>query len=125
VVLQQGTACLRRSCAACEVRCGTSPPLSYNNVLQFSEQVLVGFPVAVNKQAFGIATLPTFPDGIGEPLINFYRAGLVLLAVDGQGRARQVRMTVLLVGFVVPRHASDKEVQQESFLGVGGIATCP
>ena len=57
--------------------------------------MLVGFPLAVSKQAFGIAVLPALSDGIGEPLTDFDGAGLVVLAVKGQGRARQIRIAVL------------------------------
>ena len=53
-------------------------PRLLSDVLQFAEQVLVGFSAAVDKQAFGIAVLPTLSDGIGEPLTDFDRAGLVV-----------------------------------------------
>jgi len=53
-------------------------PRLLSDVLQFAEQVLVGFPFAVNKEGFGIAVLATFPDSIGEPLTDFDRAGLVV-----------------------------------------------
>jgi hypothetical protein len=49
-------------------------PRLLSDVLQFAEQVLVGFSAAVDKQAFGIAVLPTLSDGIGEPLTDFDRA---------------------------------------------------
>jgi len=56
-------------------------PRLLSDVLQFAEQVLVGFSAAVDKPTFGIAVLPTLSDGIGEPLTDFGRAGLVVLAV--------------------------------------------
>ena len=118
-VRRQGTAGLRGSCVACEVRCGILPRL-FGDILQLAKEVLVRVPVAVHKQRFGIGAPAPLPDSIGESLADFDCAGLLLLAVKRQGRARQVRMTILPVGFVVSRHAADKEVEKKSFLGVGG-----
>src|SRR5260370_36706469 len=64
-------------------------PRLFGDVLQFSEYVLVRFPVAVHKQSFGIAALATFPDSIGALLIPFVGAGLLLLAITRRGRPRQ------------------------------------
>ena len=58
-------------------------------VLQLSKQVLVGFAAPVDKQSCGLVTLPAIPYAIGEPLSDFDRAGLVVLAIQRQGRARQ------------------------------------
>ena len=59
-----------------------------SDVLQFSQQVLVRFSVAVDKQTFGIAALSAGTYAIGEPWSDFDRTGLVMLAVKGQGRTR-------------------------------------
>src|SRR5882762_3883766 len=91
-------------------------PRLLSDVLQFAEQVLVGFPLRLTNRL--LAVLPTLSDGIGEPLTDFDRAGLVVLAVKGQSRARQIRIAVLPIGFVVSRHAADKEVEQERVSGV-------
>jgi len=82
--------------------------------------VLVRFSLSVDKQSFGIASLSPHADRIGEPLSDFDRAGLGVLAVKSQRRARQIRMAVLPKDFMVSRHAADKEVEQERFVGVGG-----
>jgi hypothetical protein len=81
-------------------------PRFFGDVLQLAEQVLVRFPVAVDKQSLGIAALSAGPYAISEPLSDFDRAGLVLLAKKGQGRARQIWIAVLPIGFVVSRHAA-------------------
>jgi hypothetical protein len=115
---RQGNAGLRRSCVACEARCGILLRL-FGDVLQLVEQVFVRSPVAVNKQSFGIAALAPFPDPHRRNQ-SAARRCYVVLAVKRQGRARQFSITVLPVGFVVARHAADEEVEQERFLGVGG-----
>jgi hypothetical protein len=54
----------------------------------------------------------------GTPWADFDGAGLVLLAPDRQGHARQVVVSGS-APFVVTDHAADEKVQQESFFSIG------
>jgi hypothetical protein len=80
--------------------------------------MLVRFSLAVGKEIFRAAALAMFVYFPGKPWTDFDGPGLVLLAPDRQGHARQVAVSAS-VSFVVTNHAADEKVQQESFFGIG------
>jgi hypothetical protein len=88
------------------------------DTLQFVKQVGVGTTISIWEQVFGFAMFPALVDRIGEPGADLYRAGLMLLAPDRQGRPRDVGVATA-VRFVITYHTADEEIQQESFLLIG------
>ena len=80
--------------------------------------MLVRFSLAVGKEIFGVAALATFVYFPGKSWTDFDGAGLALLASDRQCYPCQLGVPKS-VSFVVTDHAADKEVQQESFFGIG------
>jgi hypothetical protein len=101
---------------------GKLRPCSLSKGLKITQKMLVWVPVAVWEEQVvrsGTEALAACVDGAGEPLADFDRSGLVLLAIYSQGRAGQITLATA-VCLMVSRHASNEEVEQEALLGVGG-----
>src|ERR1700730_3381817 len=80
--------------------------------------MLVRFSFAVGKEIFGVAAFAPIVYFLSKPWADFDSAGLALLASDRQRYPCQLGVSGS-VSFVVTDHAADKEVQQESFFGIG------
>jgi hypothetical protein len=93
-------------------------PRFLGEVLQVPKQMLVRFSLAVGKEIFGVAAFAPIVYLPGKPWADFDSAGLALLASDRQCYPCQLGVPKS-VSFVVTDHAADKEVQQESFFGIG------
>ena len=67
-------------------------PGSVSKVLEDAEQVSVWLAFTVEKQSLRLRAGPALADSVREAPADFNRAGLVMLAEQGQGRARQLPM---------------------------------